>query len=84
MPSKELIVELIMSIETAADRAAIPDSEAKPTAEPIAKSNGKLSNTTPPACIINGMPNLSPNASNKPAAGSKEIGNISARPMSDS
>ena len=78
------MVILVTKTDTAADSAAIPDSEASPTAEPIAKSIGKLSKMIPPAFIINGMWNLSPNASNNPAAGRSEIGSISARPIIDS
>ena len=48
--------------------------EASPTAEPMAKSIGRLSKITPPAFIISGRWNLSPKASNRPAAGSSEIG----------
>ncbi|MMZ64806.1 hypothetical protein D1872_271610 [compost metagenome] len=77
------MVMLVTNTDTAADSAAIPDSEARPTAEPIAKSIGKLSKITPPAFIISGMWNLSPKASNKPAAGSSEIGSINARPIID-
>ncbi len=78
------MVILVINTETAADRAAMPDSDASPTAEPIANSIGRLSKMTPPAFIINGRWNLSPNASNKPAAGNSEIGSINARPIMDS
>lgn len=77
------MVMLVIKTDTVADKAAIPDSEASPTAEPMAKSMGKLSKIIPPAFIISGKWSLSPNASNKPAAGSSEMGSISARPIID-
>ena len=83
MPSTVLMVMLVTNTETAADSAAMPDSEARPTAEPMANSIGRLSKIIPPAFIISGRWNLSPNASSKPAAGRSEIGSISARPIID-
>ena len=83
MLSTVLMVMLVTNTETAADSAAMPDSDARPTAEPMANSIGRLSKITPPAFIISGRWNLSPKASSRPAAGSSEIGSIKARPIID-
>ncbi|CCJ91481.1 hypothetical protein BN132_3409 [Cronobacter turicensis 564] len=83
MPSCVLMVMLMIKTETAAESAAMPDSDARPTAEPMANSSGRLSKITPPAFIMSGRWNLSPKASSRPAAGSSEIGSISARPIID-
>ena len=83
MLSTVLMVMLVTNTETAAESAAIPDSDARPTAEPMANSIGRLSKITPPAFIISGRWNLSPKASSRPAAGSSEIGSIKARPIID-
>jgi len=48
------MVMLVINTETAAESAAMPDSDARPTAEPMANSSGRLSKITPPAFIISG------------------------------